>query len=138
MALGYAQAHIIGNVTKDVEIRCTASGKQVGSFTLAVNKTKDKVAYLDCVAWDKTAELIQNYASKGTQLFVLGDIDQQTWEKDGIKRSRIEFTVRDFRLLHSKDRLNQPLKQHEVLDKAKDVVIDDIDDKPIDLSEIPF
>lgn len=136
MALGYAKAQLLGNVVRDIEIKTTSGGKNVGTFTLAVNKTKDKVAYLDCVAWEKTAELIQNYATKGTKLLVIGDIDQQTWEKDGQKRSKIEFKVDDFRLLGGGE--NRPLQQHEALEKSQDVVPEDIDDKPIDLSEIPF
>lgn len=130
MALGYAKAQLLGNLTRDIEVRTTPGGKTVGSFTLAVNKTKDTVAYMDCVAWEKTCELIQNYTKKGDRLFVEVDVDQQTWEKDGQKRSKIEFVVRDFRLIQGKEdrqETQRPQRQEP----------DDIAEE-IDLSSIPF
>ena len=133
---GYASIQLLGNLTREPELRTTKSGKSVASFTVAVNSAKDKVTYYNCSAWEKTAELINEYAKKGSGIFVVGSPDIQTYEKDGVKQSRLEVTVREF-YLTDKAIENRPLKQHEAIERAQDVV-PELDDKPIDLNEIPF
>jgi single-strand DNA-binding protein len=91
-----------GNLVRDIEMRRTGSGKSVGGFTLAVNKSygdKKKAVFLKCTAWEKTAELIQKYLRRGDPLIVEGEHDNSEWtDKNGIKRyetfinvKRIEF-----------------------------------------------
>jgi single-strand DNA-binding protein len=103
--------HVIltGRLTKDPEIRYTDSKKAVCSFTLAVEDGRDsdgkkKAQFIPCVAWGKTAELIDQYFTKGKPLTVTGRITVRTYEKNGEKRyitevvaSGIEFplTVRE-------------------------------------------
>jgi single-strand DNA-binding protein len=103
--------HVIltGRLTKDPEIRYTDSKKAVCSFTLAVDDGRDsegkrKAQFIPCVAWGKTAELIDQYFTKGKPLTVTGRITVRTYEKNGEKRyitevvaSGIEFplTVRE-------------------------------------------
>lgn len=84
--------HVIltGRLTKDPEIRYTDSKKAVTSFTLAVDDGRDsegkrKAQFIPCVAWGKTAELIDQYFSKGKPLTVIGRITVRNYEKDGKK-----------------------------------------------------
>lgn len=92
--------HVIltGRLTKDPEIRYTASNKAVASFTLAVDDGRDqdgkkKAQFIPCVAWGKTAELIDQYFRKGKPLTVTGRITVRTYEKNGEKRYATEVTV---------------------------------------------
>lgn len=92
--------HVIltGRLTKDPEIRYTDSKKAVASFTLAVDdgKSRDgekRSQFIPCVAWEKTAELIDKYFVKGDPLTVIGKITVRTYEKDGSKRYVTEVTV---------------------------------------------
>lgn len=103
--------HVIltGRLTKDPELRYTDSKKAVCSFTLAVDDGRDsdgkkKAQFIPCVAWGKTAELIDQYFTKGKPLTVTGRITVRSYEKNGEKRyvtevvaSGIEFplTVRE-------------------------------------------
>ena len=65
---------LVGNLTKDIEIRMTPSGKKNTRFTLACNRNKESVDFISCIAWEKTAELLEKYCSKGSKLLVNGRI----------------------------------------------------------------
>jgi len=138
---GFNKTILLGNLTKDPETRATQSGNSVTSFTLAVSLKygdKENTSFITCVAWGKPGEIIAQYASKGSPLLVSGRLEQRGYEdKDGNKRNAFEVVVDDFNFIGTKSDSDRPLQQHEVLDKTWDVV-PDIDDRPIDLSEIPF
>ena len=76
---------LIGNMTKDPELRMTANGKTVCSFTIAVARSfdRDHSDFINCQAWGKTAEIIDQYCSKGSKIGVEGRIDVSTYEKNG-------------------------------------------------------
>lgn len=86
---------ILGNLTKDPEVRFTTTGKAVASFTIAASNTyvdsstgevKEQTAFVNCVAWGKQGELLQQYR-KGNRLFVEGRLQTRSYEaKDGAKR----------------------------------------------------
>ena len=85
---------ILGNLTKDVEVRYTKSGKAVATFTVAAgntyidsnNETKEQTAFSNCVAWGKQGDLLQQYR-KGNRLFVEGRLQTRSYEtQDGQKR----------------------------------------------------
>lgn len=124
-----------GRLTKDIELRTTTSGKTVGQFTLAVSRQgkDDGADFFDVTVWEKTAEIIEKYTQKGSRILVSGRLQQESWEDktSGQKRSRVVIIGNDITLLDSKS-------DNQQATKPKDVVIDDIDDKPLDLSEIPF
>lgn len=87
---------IMGRFVRDPELRRTNSGKPVTSFTIACDKPgKDSGAsFIDCVAWDKTAEFINNYFTKGSAIIVEGRLDSRQYEtKDGQKRTVTEVVV---------------------------------------------
>lgn len=92
---------ISGNITRDPEIRSTASGKSVCTFTIASNESRkgaqgewvDYANYVECVAFGGIADWISKAAGKGTKLCVVGRLAYQAWEKDGKKRSKLQVMV---------------------------------------------
>ena len=77
-----------------------AAGKQVAQFSIGVSGyKKDETTWIDCVAWEKTAEVVQNYVHKGSFVVVSGRLKQRNWEaQDGTKRSKLELIVNDLDL----------------------------------------
>lgn len=74
---------LIGRITKDPELKYTNNGKGNTRFTLAVQRNKDETDFINCVAWEKTAENIAEYFKKGSQIAVQGAIRTGSYEKDG-------------------------------------------------------
>ena len=74
---------LIGRMTKDPELKYTNNGKGHARFTLAVQRNKDETDFINCVAWEKTAENIAEYFKKGSQIAVQGAIRTGSYEKDG-------------------------------------------------------
>ncbi len=150
MAKGFNKVILMGNLTRDVEMRTTPSGQNVANFSLAVSRswkdqsgqTQEQTSFINCVAWGKAGEIIAQYTSKGTPLLVSGRLDQRSYEdKDGNKRQAIEVNVEDFNFIgggRGDGDAPQSSSASSSKKKSDDVVVDDIDDKPIDLSEIPF
>lgn len=92
---------LMGNLTRDPEMRSTGSGMTVANFTLAMND-KDYVSFVDCAAFDKTAELIREHLVKGSSVLVEGRLHQQRWEQNGTKRSKIEVYVNQITFVGSR------------------------------------
>lgn len=151
MAKGFNKVILMGNLTRDPEVRSTPSGQSVANFTLAVNRTwrgadgsnQESVSYIDCVAWGKTGEVIAQYIQKGRALLVSGRLDQRSWEQDGQKRSKIEVIVEDFNFVGGGEGGgaggSRPAPAAgKTSSKKDDVVIEDITDEPINLDDIPF
>lgn len=89
---------LIGNLTRDPEVRYTPKGTAVGDLALAINSsykaqdgsTKDEVCYVDVVAWGRQAETCKEFLQKGAPIFVEGRMQFDSWEtKEGEKRSRL-------------------------------------------------
>lgn len=135
---------LTGRMVRDVEVKTTESGKKVASFSIAVNGFKeDDTNFINCVAWEKTVEILEKYAPKGKQVGITGRLQVRSWDdKDsGKKRSAMEVVVTNLTLLGSKSDGGGHESAPAPSDNdyhGKDTVIEDIDDKPIDLSEIPF
>jgi single-strand DNA-binding protein len=73
---------LIGRLTKDAELRYTANGKAVASFTVAVQRNKEEADFINCVAWNKTAENLANYTSKGSLIGVEGSIQTRNYKNN--------------------------------------------------------
>ena len=87
---------IMGRLVRDPEVRRTNTGKAVCSFTIACDKPgKDSGAsFIECVAWEKTADFINNYFMKGSAIIVEGRLESRQYEtKDGQKRTVTEVVV---------------------------------------------
>lgn len=161
MAKGFNKVIIMGNLTRDPELRTTPSGQNVASFSLAVNRTwrnasgeqQEAVDYIDCNAWGKAGEIISQYMQKGRAILVSGRLQQRSWEQDGQKRSKVEVVVEDFNFVggggdgggsysgggssssssgSSSSSTSTPKK------KAEDKKVEDVGDEPINLDDIPF
>ena len=88
---------LIGRLTKDPEIRYTQTSKAVANFTIAVSRRfkKDEADFINCVAWEKTAEFISKYFSKGGMIAVVGSIQTRTWEDSEGKKRYITEVIAD-------------------------------------------
>ena len=93
----YNRVILMGNLTRDPEMRTTAGGTTVGSFSLAVNNRskddKESVSYIECVAFGKQADFATEHLSKGMPILVEGRLRQNRWEQEGQKRSKLEVIV---------------------------------------------
>ena len=95
---------LVGNVTRDPELRFTAGGAANASFGLAVNRRwqnrqtqewEEQVSFFDVVCWREMAENVSESLTKGTRVIVNGRLEQQTWDdkNDGSKRSKIQVVA---------------------------------------------
>ncbi len=148
MAKSINQVILMGRLTRDPELRTTPNGKSICSFSLAVDRqfSQDDVAdFFNVTAWDKLGDLVNQYLSKGRRCLVQGRLRQDSWDdkETGKKRSRVEVVATDVTFLDgpsgdSAGAAPGTPPSPSSNKKSDDVVIEDIDDKPIDLSEIPF
>lgn len=93
---------LVGRLTRNLELKKTTSVKSVTSFTLAVGRNEN-TQFIDCVAWNNTAELLCAYCSKGTMIGVNGSITTRTYERqDGTKAKVTEVMVREVEFLSKK------------------------------------
>lgn len=108
----YNQVTLIGNLTRDPEMRYTPKGTAVARVSLAINRKwrneageeKEEVTFVDCDAWGKTAELVAQYTAKGDPLFVTGRLKLDTWEdkKTQEKKSRLGVVIEQMQFLRGK------------------------------------
>ena len=99
----YNIAGVIGRLTNDIEIKVTNSGKKVTSFTVASNGYGEDSYFIDCVAWEKSAEILEKYAKKGQRILVSGSLQTRTYDrKDGTKAKLTEIQCREIQLLENK------------------------------------
>ena len=148
MARSINQGILMGRLTRDPEMRSTTTGKSIANFSLAVDRVgqDDQADFFDITAWEKLGELANQYLSKGRRCLVQGRLRQDSWDdkETGKKRTRIEVVATDITFLDGPNGESGGSSAPRNADatgtnkKSNDVVIDDIDDKPIDLSEIPF
>lgn len=98
---GFNKCILIGNLTRNIELRYTPSGTPVGSFGLAVNRRfkqgdelKEEVCFVDIVVFGKQAENAAKYLSKGSKATIEGRLQQRRWETEaGEKRSKHEVVA---------------------------------------------
>ncbi len=147
MARSINQVILMGRLTRDPEQRTTTTGKTIASFSIAVDRggQDDSADFFDVTAWEKLGDLVMQYLGKGRRVLVQGRLRQDSWDdkETGKKRSRIEVTATDVTFLDGPNggeggSSESSAPRQSAPRKSDDVVIEDIDDKPIDLSEIPF
>jgi single-strand DNA-binding protein len=100
------RVELIGNVTRDPEIRYTPSGAAVCTFSIATNRTfvsdgekREETDFHRLVAWNKLAELCSQLIKKGTKVFVSGRLQNRSWEQDGQTKYITEIVLEDMILL---------------------------------------
>ena len=105
----FNQASILGRVGKDPEARTMPNGKAVSSFSIATSERwkdkqsgeqMEKTEWPNCVAFERTAEIANQYVSKGDMLFVQGKLQTEKWtDKNGVDRYTTKIIVRELKLL---------------------------------------
>jgi len=152
MAKSINQVILMGRLVRDPEQRTTTTGKTIASFSIAVDRggQEDAADFFNVTAWEKLGDLVIQYLGKGRRVLVQGRLRQDSWDdkETGKKQSRIEVTATDVTFLDGpngdggSDNNSSPRSSNSGSSSSnsgsKDVVVQDIDDKPIDLSEIPF
>ncbi len=152
MARSVNQVILMGNLTRDPELRQTPSGQSVTSFSLALNRAykdqkgewQEATDYVDVVAWGPLAERVSQYLSKGRKALVQGRLQSRSWEQDGQKRSKLEVLANDVTFLDGRgDSTDSGApassdNSSKGSSKEKEEVIEDISDEPINLDDIPF
>jgi single-strand DNA-binding protein len=105
MAGSYNRVILVGNLTRDPEIKYTQSGKGVTKFSLAVNnpRNKEETTFVDIVAWDKLGETCNKYLKKGSNTLVEGRLVIRSYDdKDGNKRKATEVVIDNMQMLGSR------------------------------------
>jgi single-strand DNA-binding protein len=165
MARSLNQVTLMGNLTRDPELRQTPTGQNVTSFSLALNRSykdasgewQEATDYIDIVCWGPLAERVAQYLSKGRRCLVQGRLQSRSWEQDGQKRNKVEVLANDVTFLDSRggDSESNPIEsgsegggaspkgdntppKPSKKPKKDDIVIEDIGDEPINLDDIPF
>lgn len=157
MARSVNQVILLGNLTRDPELRQTPSGQSVCSFSLALNRAykgqngdwQEATDYIDVVAWGPLAERVAQYLNKGRRALVQGRLQSRSWEQEGQKRSKVEVLANDVTFVDSRGEgggtsesnyggNDAPTTPAKSTPKKKDDVVEDIGDEPINLDDIPF
>jgi single-strand DNA-binding protein len=106
----YNRVILMGNLTRDVQLRYTPSGTPVTEVGLAVNDRRkgpngewiDETTFVDVTFWGRTAEVASEYLSKGSPVFIEGRLKLDTWEKDGQKNYKLRVVCDRMQLLGSR------------------------------------
>ncbi|CAN5680691.1 hypothetical protein BH23PAT2_BH23PAT2_09120 [soil metagenome] len=163
MARSVNQVIMMGNLTRDPELRQTPTGRSVVNFSLALNSAykdaggewQEKTDFIDVVAWTGLAERVAQYLSKGRRCLVQGRLQSRNWEQDGQKRTKVEVIANDVTFLDGGNRdggstnnddgggesdqsPSSNTSSKKSSKKTDDVVVEDIGDEPINLDDIPF
>ena len=103
----YNRVVLVGNITREIELRYTQSGTAVTDIGLAINERKknpsgewvDDPQFIDATLWGRTAEVAGEYLGKGSPILVEGRLKLETWESDGQKRSRLKVVGERMQML---------------------------------------
>jgi single-strand DNA-binding protein len=109
MSRGVNKVILVGHVGQDVELKYTPSGVAVATFSLATSESwkdqdgskQEKTTWHNIVVWRKLAEIAAEYVKKGARLYVEGKIDNQTYEKDGVKHYTSKIVIDQMIILSS-------------------------------------
>ena len=98
---------LMGNLTRDVEMRTTQGGMQIAKLGMAINRKwsqngeqKESTCFVDLTAFGRQAEVLSQYVGKGSPLFVEGRLEYSTWEgQDGQKKNKLEVVIDNFQFV---------------------------------------
>ena len=88
-----------GNLGRDPEVKYFDDGKAVANFSIAVEGRKGQTLWMAVKVWNKPAQTIADYVRKGSRIIVNGELQEETWEKDGQQKSRMVLNCQNFTLL---------------------------------------
>ncbi len=126
----FNRVFLLGNLTRDPELRYTPSGTPVANLRLAVNSTykgqdgqkKEEVCYITIVVWSKQAELCNQYLKKGRPVLIEGRLIYRSWEQDGKTRSTLEVRADRVQFM---GRREDSGPGHEVSDEPVSAVVEE-------------
>jgi single-strand DNA-binding protein len=126
---------LIGNLTRDPELRYIPSGSAVATFTIGVNRVwktptgekKEQASFIRIVVWGRRAEVCGEYLSKGSPVFVEGRLQSRDWQtQDGQKRNTVEVVADNVQFLRGGDRQGQPAgKQAPLPEEVETINLND-------------
>lgn len=150
MARSLNRAQLIGNLTRDPELRYTPNGTAVCSFGLATNRSwktdtgekREEAEFHNIVSWNKLAEICSQFLVKGRKVYVEGRISTRKWTgQDGTQRSTTEVVISDMIILDSKrvDQEGEAVQQQQPVPSQEPVIPEEvkIEDKKTDKKEKP-
>lgn len=124
----YNKVILMGNLTRDPEIKYLPSGTPIASFGIAINEKytdketgeeKNNVCFVDIEAWDRQAEIVNEYLSKGSPIFIEGTLKFESWETEGgTKRNKLKVRLIRFQFIG--DRQNNSDASENIGDDNKD------------------
>lgn len=111
MAGNLNRVFLMGNLTRDVELRHTSGNQAVANIGLAVNRrwktpegeNREETTFVDCEAWGRTAEVMAQYLAKGRPVFIEGRLKLDQWEKEGQKFSKLRVVIESFQFIDSRE-----------------------------------
>lgn len=136
---------LIGNLTRDPELKTTPSGDSVASFSIATNFTwknkegqkQEKAEFHNIVAWRKLAEIIGQYLKKGSKIYIEGRLQTRNWEdQNGVKHYRAEIIADNMIMLDSKGQSDYSAPSNETV-QIDEQPLSPADDE-INVEDIPF
>lgn len=137
---------LIGNITKDIELKSLPSGMKVASFGLATNRTwkdnsgqkQEQAEFHSIVSFGKQAEVISQYCGKGDQLFIEGRIQTRSWDKeDGTKAYKTEIVLESFQFGNKIEKKETKTAQQIDEERPNETVLD-LDGRELNPDIIPF
>jgi single-strand DNA-binding protein len=151
--MNFNKLFLIGNITKDVELRTSQSGKKVATFGLATNRTwkdaqgnkKQQATFHNIVAWGNLGETINTYCHKGDMLMIEGRVENRSYEKkDGTKANISEVIVENFQFgpkinteVKKEKEEELPVINEDEIDLEKEKMNNCVEEE-VDLKDIPF
>jgi single-strand DNA-binding protein len=135
---------LVGNITRDIELRYTTGGLAVTDIGLAVNdrrKTQtgewvDETTFVDITLWGRQAEIASEYLSKGSPVLIEGRLKQDTWEQEGQKRSKLKVIGERMQMLGTRPAGARP--ERESADDSAAIGTDERHAGPPPDDDIPF
>jgi single-strand DNA-binding protein len=129
---------LIGNLTRDPELRYIPSGSAVATFSLAINRVyklqtgekKEEVTFIRVVVWGRMAEVCGEYLTKGAPVFVEGRLQTRSWDdKDGTKKNTTEVIAQNIQFLKSGGGKDKDLSAHDApKDDVGEIQLDEMSD----------
>lgn len=141
------KAMIIGNLTRDPEMRNTPSGAQVASFSVATSlvwtdqsgQKQQKSEFHNIVAWRKLAEICGQYLRKGAKVYVEGRLQTTEWTgQDSIKRYRTEIVLENMIMLDRQGATASNTGNNDFQNDIQNIPVDDAQEEEIRVENIPF
>ena len=140
----YNRVVLMGNLTRDVELRYLKTGTAVADISLAVNERikkneqwTEEAHFFDVTLWGRTAEIAGEYLTKGSSVLIDGRLRQERWEQDGQKRSKVKVTCEKMQMLGSKSGSTGGSRPHSAPAGQPQTAVAPTQSAPPD-DEVPF